>query len=123
MLGTNGKLYGATTFGGASNNGTIIAITQSGALTTLHNFCSFSGCAGGGNPQAGLVQASNGAFYGTIFKITANGTLTTVYNFCSAGYPCADGASPYAGPAEATDGNLYGATSTAAPTIAAHCSA
>jgi len=66
LQATNGDLYGTTEEGGANtcstNNGcgTIFKITASGALTTLYNFCSQSGCADGQYPVAGLVQATNG---------------------------------------------------------------
>jgi uncharacterized repeat protein (TIGR03803 family) len=57
--------------------------------TTPHTF---TGGTDGGDPEAGLVQASNGAFYGTtyfggangrgaIFKITPSGELTTLHSF------------------------------------------
>ena len=63
---TDGKLYGTTYEGGANVlNGTVFKITTSGTLTTLHNFCSLSGCTDGASPYAGLVQATNGDLYGT----------------------------------------------------------
>src|ERR1039457_5587044 len=54
---------------------------QIATLTTIHRFCSQSGCRDGAGPYAGLVQAANGNLYGTtphaganddgtIFKIT-----------------------------------------------------
>ena len=78
-----------------------------GALTTLYSF----GHSDGANPEAGLVQASDGNFYGTtygggadirgtIFEITPSGLLTTVYSFSY----------PEAGLIQANDGNLYGTT-------------
>src|ERR1019366_6378518 len=52
---TDGKLYGTTYEGGANVlNGTVFKITTSGTLTTLHNFCSLSGCTDGASPYAGL---------------------------------------------------------------------
>src|ERR1022692_4258854 len=62
---------------------------QIATLTTIHRFCSQSGCADDANPTAGLVQATNGDLYGTtsgfpngnngtVFKITPGGTLTTL---------------------------------------------
>lgn len=119
ILGVDGNLYG-TTFGGgtAKGFGTVFKITPSGALTTLHSFCTKSGCPDGQFPQTGLVQASNGNLYGTtisggaygdgtIFKITTSGTLTTLYNVCSQS-GCPDGNYLIAGLIQATDGNLYG---------------
>ena len=124
---TNGNFYGTTVYGG--NNvicdeffscGTVFKITPGGTLTTLHRFCSKSGCTDGAWPIAGLVQATDGNFYGTtyafgangygtVFKMTPGGTLTTLYIFCSKS-GCTDGANPYAGLVQDTNGNLYGTT-------------
>ena len=62
---TDGNFYGTTSSGGANGDGTVFKITPSGTLTTLYSFCSQSGCTDGANPDAGLVQATNGNFYGT----------------------------------------------------------
>jgi uncharacterized repeat protein (TIGR03803 family) len=62
---TDGDLYGRTEYGGANGYGAVFKITPSGTLTTLYSFCSQSGCTDGENPQAGLVQATDGSFYGT----------------------------------------------------------
>jgi uncharacterized repeat protein (TIGR03803 family) len=102
--------------GGANGDGTVFEITPSGTLTTLH---SFDG-ADGQEPEAGLVQATDGNFYGTtygggvnangtVFKITPGGTLTTLYSFCSQP-DCTDDRYPRAALVQATDGNLYGTT-------------
>ena len=118
VQGTDGNLYGTTLEGGAKGYGTVFKITPSGTLTTLHSFCSQSGCADGQFPQTGLVQATNRSLYGTtitggaygdgtIFKMTPTGTLTTLYNVCSQS-GCPDGNYLYAGLIQATDGNLYG---------------
>jgi uncharacterized repeat protein (TIGR03803 family) len=92
-------------------------------FTSLLNFDK----ADGANPNAGLVQGTDGNLYGTtvsggtgvycnpgpgcgtIFKITAGGSLTTLYNFCSHSN-CIDGNGPYAPLVQATDGNFYGMT-------------
>ncbi len=121
----NGDLYGTTIGGGANclslgGCGTIFKMTPSGTLTTLYSFCAQSGCPDGQQPQAGLVQASNGFLYGTttfggiygegtVFKITPSGSLTTIYSFCAQS-GCPDGDQPYPGLIQATDGNLYGTT-------------
>ncbi len=127
VQGADGNFYGTTWLGGSGAGvgvGTVFKITPSGALTTLYNFCSLSGCADGAGPTAGLVQATDGNFYGTtsgqtnegatgpgtIFKITSSGTLTTLYTFC-AQTNCTDGETPTAGLVQASDGNLYGTTS------------
>ena len=50
---------------GSHDQGTVFAITPSGSLTTLYNFCSQAGCADGANPVGGVIQGSDGNFYGT----------------------------------------------------------
>ena len=47
-------------------------ISTNGALTTLY---SFTGGNDGANPQAGLVQGSDGNFYGTTYGGGTNGSL------------------------------------------------
>ncbi len=124
--GSDGNFYG-TTGGGGDNQlptcggcGTVFRITGDGVLTTLHKFHSKDGY----DPQAALVQATDGNFYGTTlwggtgvhpvgtaFKMTADGVLTTIYTFCSqGGNYCTDGYFPAAPLIQATDGNLYGVT-------------
>jgi uncharacterized repeat protein (TIGR03803 family) len=116
-----GNLYGTTEEGGANGAGTVFKLTPSGTFTTLYTFCSKSGCKDGGNPEAALVQATDGNLYGTtlyggancvpdggcgtVFKITTGGALTTLHRFDEG-----DGANPYAALVQATDGNLYGTT-------------
>jgi uncharacterized repeat protein (TIGR03803 family) len=112
----SGNFYGTTAFGGANNQGTIFEITPGGILTTIYSFCPHLGCADGEEPEAGLIQATDGFFYGTtpsggansdgtVFKITTGGVLTTLHSFNGA-----DGKQPYAGLIQGTDGNLYGTT-------------
>ena len=73
VQGTDGKLYGATAFGGANLNGTLFAITTAGTLTTLYSFCAQTGCPDGNFPLAELVQGTNGRFYGTTSQGGSNG--------------------------------------------------
>jgi uncharacterized repeat protein (TIGR03803 family) len=59
----NGNLYGTTAGGGTNGGyGTVFQISSTGALTSLY---SFTGGNDGANPQAGLVQTSDGNLYGT----------------------------------------------------------
>jgi uncharacterized repeat protein (TIGR03803 family) len=124
---TDGNLYGTTSGGGANGTaglGTVFRLTVAGALTTLHSFDYYDGF----NPQAALIQGTDGNLYGTtaeggtgsactltgagcgtIFRITPTGTLTSLYSFCNEAN-CADGRWPYAGLLQATDGNFYGTT-------------
>jgi uncharacterized repeat protein (TIGR03803 family) len=118
ILGADGNFYGTTQAGGATNgNGTVFKLTRQGILTTLHSFCSETGCADGQYPYS-LVQGADGSFYGvtqnggsggvegygTVFKITSQGTLTTMHTF-----DLLDGADPTA-LMEGADGNFYGTT-------------
>jgi uncharacterized repeat protein (TIGR03803 family) len=116
----SGNFYGTTANGGASDAGTIFKITPNGTLTTLHNFCSQAGCADGSDPQAALIQATDGNFYGTtfyggddaggtVFKITPSGAFTTLHSFC-AQPGCPDGQYTYARLVQATNGDFYGTT-------------
>ena len=103
-----------------------LSIALSGALraqtfTTLTRFDGTNGA----NPQAGLVQATNGNLYGTtyyggatdcapfgcgtVFKISTTGTLSPLHSFCSES-GCTDGENPSAGLVQATNGYLYGTT-------------
>ncbi len=69
--GTDGSFYGTTLEGGNSNSecsnvgcGTIFKITPQGSLTTLYRFCAQTACEDGLQPDAGLLQATNGLLYG-----------------------------------------------------------
>ncbi len=121
LVQANGNFYGTTEAGGIGGFGTVYEITPTGQLTTLHNFCSLSGCTDGLNPSAGLLLASDGNLYGTtaggtgpngvfsfgtVFGMTLAGQLTTVHSFVKT-----DGAFPYGGLVEGSNGILYGATS------------
>ncbi len=110
--GSDGRLYGMTSGGGAYGYGTIFAVDRvSGAVTTLH---SFTGKDGAG-AYATLVQASDGRLYGTasgggasgagsVFAIDKSGSgFTLLHSFSKA-----DGAYPRAGLIQASDGYLYG---------------
>jgi uncharacterized repeat protein (TIGR03803 family) len=83
-------------------------------LNVIYNFTTANN--GGIDPQAGLVQGSDGNFYGTaydggiedgaVFKITPAGVLAA-----SASFYHTNGAHPYgAGLVQGTDGNFYGTT-------------
>ena len=116
VQGKNGNLYGTTYYGGAKNGGEVFQITAAGKLTTLHSFCSTSGCADGEYSYAVPVQGADGNFYGTtylggskddgtIFKMSPSGALTTLHSFAGT-----DGSQPLAGLAAGSDGNFYGTT-------------
>jgi uncharacterized repeat protein (TIGR03803 family) len=116
VLATDGSFYGTTIGGGANSLGTVFRITSLGAFSSV---MSFLGGNDGRDPQAPLVQDTNGNFYGTtfgggtnlfgaLFMITSNGVFTPLYSFTNG----QDGANPAGGLALGADGNLYGAAST-----------
>jgi uncharacterized repeat protein (TIGR03803 family) len=124
IIGSDGNIYGVTTYGGLSTNaadasgevgyGTVFQLTTNGTLTTLY---AFTGGNDGGNPLSPLTQANNGSFYGTtgiggtngygtIFLVTANGLFASIYSFIGFG----DGSNPTGALVQGGDGNLYGTT-------------
>jgi uncharacterized repeat protein (TIGR03803 family) len=118
VQGIDGNFYGTTFYGGTNGYGTVFEITPEGALTTLYSFCTYTNCTDGANPNAGLVQATDGNLYGstqwggvnndgTIFKISLAGKLTTLHSFGGS-----DGEAANGGLVQGTDGNFYGTTVT-----------
>jgi len=116
MQGRDGNFYGTAYGGGTNGAGTVFMITPQGALTTLWQFG--SGATNGANPEAGLVQGSDGNFYGTTqnggtngagtaFRISPQGSLTTIWQF---GSTATDGNTPRARLVQGSDGNFYGTT-------------
>jgi uncharacterized repeat protein (TIGR03803 family) len=114
IQGSDGNFYGTTEVGGANNQGTVFKVTPAGVETVLHSFGSGSD---GDQPDAGLIQGSDGNFYGTtklggansagtVFKITAAGAETVLHSFGSG----SDGATPIASLIQGSDGNFYGTT-------------
>lgn len=84
-------LYGTTTEGGSSNNGTIFKLSSGGSETILHNF---GGSPDGSYPMAGVAIDKAGNLYGTTFhggngspgvgvayKIDTAGNETLLYTF------------------------------------------
>ena len=82
---TDGNLYGTTFQGGTNcpsgNCGTIFEITPEGTLETLYSFCAQTNCVDGADPEAGLIQATDGNFYGTTSAGGAPGNYGTVFRF------------------------------------------
>jgi uncharacterized repeat protein (TIGR03803 family) len=70
IQGSDGNLFGTTDsvqgcLPGAC--GGVFKITLQGIVTTIHTFCTSTGCPDGANPQAPLLQATDGTFYGSTF--------------------------------------------------------
>jgi uncharacterized repeat protein (TIGR03803 family) len=91
VIGNDGNLYGTTVFGGANNNnGTVYQLQTFGTLQTLYSFCSKANCTDGANPEAPLLQGSDGTFYSTTSFGGASG-LGTAYKLSTippSGYGC-----------------------------------
>jgi len=111
-----GNFYGTTSYGGASNHGTVFKMTASGTETVLH---SFTGKSDGALPYGSLIRDKTGNLYGTtyfsgtsgygtLFKVTRNGTATVLHRFAGG---AKDGALPYyTGLLMDKSGNVYGVT-------------
>jgi uncharacterized repeat protein (TIGR03803 family) len=100
IQGADGNLYG-TTYAGALGFGTIFKIT-SFQLTTLYQFTNEGD---GQQPEAPLLQATDGNFYGTAsghaFKVSPAGAFTSLGPLPLSGYSEA----PLI---QASNGNIYG---------------
>jgi uncharacterized repeat protein (TIGR03803 family) len=65
LTNVNGKLYGTTSYGGATNGGEVFTLDPStDTLNVVYSFCQQQKCADGGFPEAGLVNVK-GTLYGT----------------------------------------------------------
>jgi len=113
VQGSDSNFYGTTFNGGTNGVGTVFKINSKGVLTSMHSFTNGNE---GANPQAGLLQGSDGKFYGTtslggtnyagtVFKISTNGALTS-YLFTGGNH----GSEPVAGLVRGSNGNFYGTT-------------
>jgi uncharacterized repeat protein (TIGR03803 family) len=124
LILSGNTLYGTTSWGGTTSDGTVFKVNTDGTdFTTLHTF---TGGSDGGWPFSALISSGN-AFYGTatgggdwgngtLFKINPDGTgFTTLYSFSSnsvnplGAYTNADGIEPTADLVLSTN-TLYGTT-------------
>lgn len=112
---SSGNLYGVTSGGGASGDGTIFELVQPGRWTfeSLYNFSDSPGT----EPNGGLILDETGNLYGTTFsggafdggvafKLSLSGgawVATNLHDFASA-----DGLEPNGGLVFDSNGNLYG---------------
>ena len=108
VSGSDGFLYGSTTYGAFSGYGTVFQIDPSGRVTTLHDFLPSDG----GNSGSRLAVGPDG-FYGTssggtdglVYRVKRDGTFEIVHAFTGA-----DGSQPYGGVILGSDGWFYGTT-------------
>lgn len=115
LLGSDGALYGTAESGGSGGFGTIYTLARDGSgFTVLHHF---TAPATGTRPNAGLIEASDGALYGTtrfggtngagmVYSIARDGSGYTIVHK----WDGANGAWPAAELLQGLDGALYGAT-------------
>ncbi len=112
LLPVNGDLYGMTSGGGTSGNGTVFKVSASGKHQVIYNF---SGGTDGASPRGGLIDVAGTLYgttrsgggtsgYGTVFKVSTSGTEHVIYKFNGT-----DGANPYVGLTN-VGGKLYGTT-------------
>jgi len=113
------RLYGATSYGGTNNLGTVFSFKlPHGPETVLYSFCSQSNCADGKQPYeyASLIDV-NGTLYGTtnyggasnkgaVYSLNLNGNIETVLHSFGGGM---DGANPFSAVLD-VGGTLYGTT-------------
>ena len=121
-----GNLFGVTSWGGATNHGSVFEIRTTGPGTwspTPVALYSFTGGSEGAMPVAGLIMDSQGNLFGTtawngtgnvgtIFELKSTGpdtwstTLTTLYAFTGG----TDGNYPNSALIMDAEGNLFGTT-------------
>jgi uncharacterized repeat protein (TIGR03803 family) len=122
IQGTDGNLYGTTSFGGAMSLacppggcGVAFRLTTAGVETVLYSFAAAS--SSDGTVPASLIEGTDGNFYGltsqggtanggTVFKLTPAGAETVLHSFAGG----SDGATPEASMVQGSDGNFYGTT-------------
>ena len=120
-LDSAGNLYGTTSAGGSSSNGTVYELSPSGGGWTEKTLHSFQRLPDGGSPYAGLIFDRSGNLYGatqyggsggggTVYELSPSGgswTYTVLYDLVGSGGGHAKG--PVANLVMDGAGNLYGA--------------
>jgi uncharacterized repeat protein (TIGR03803 family) len=117
----DGLLYGTTVYGGASGDGTVFKVSETGKETVLHNFA--GGATDGEYPYAGITLDAMGNLYGdtfqggpsnwgTVFELSTkkdstgrSSRMTLLHSFTGL-----KGGGPYGGVTRVA-GHIYGTTS------------
>jgi uncharacterized repeat protein (TIGR03803 family) len=117
-LGSDGRFYGAATYGGALHFGTVFAMDKRGTLEVLH---SFDANVDGQYPSTTLLSARDGHLYGTVryggvsqcgslFRVSpSTGAYEVMRPFAVLGRRT-EGCHPAGAMAEGLDGWIYGTT-------------
>ena len=120
VLGSDGRLYGTTQYGGRHGAGVLYQLDEKGCERVLYTFDFFTDN-GYGQPTGDVIRDSAGNFYGTTFigqadvdygygvayKVDKAGHATVLHNFTGG----ADGGNPYGGVILDAKGNVYGTAS------------
>ncbi len=126
LVEASGDLFGTTSAGGTTGNGTVYEFSPSGSTYVEKVVYNFGGGTNGSMPNSSLVGDSNGVLYGvtqyggscnasssgcgTVFRLVPSGskyTEQTIYRFHG---PPADGFLPIGKLLVDAGGNLYGTT-------------
>ena len=115
--GSDGALYGSTTFGGGAAAGTLFTIAKNGSgYAILHRF---TNSASGSNATARLLEGADGRLYGTavfagpqgggtVFALNKTGSgFTLLHSFVGTGVTLRN---PRGALTQGPDGSLYGTT-------------
>ncbi|HWA35980.1 MAG TPA: choice-of-anchor tandem repeat GloVer-containing protein [Cyclobacteriaceae bacterium] len=115
-LAPNGKLYGVTEKGGATNDGVIYEIDPGTSVFTRR--ASFESGVTGAVPIGQMINATNGKLYGLTYEGGSNnagtiyefdptpGTITKKFDFNAS----SSGSSPYGSLVQIPNGKMYGLT-------------
>ncbi len=125
IQGKDGKLYGATGFGGANGNGNLYKVTTAGVHTGLHDFnnATDGGCNSGSFPVVNLTQVTDGSLYGvnyaggpgcgSIYKLTSANVFTAFLMPVDN----SDGCQLYSALIQNTNGLVYGTAGSGGGTL------
>lgn len=121
LMDSAGNLYGATSGGGTTNNGTVFELVNGSGTYTEKLLYSFAGPPNDGKFPTGLVMDSSGNLYGTtITGVTSVNCCGTVFELVNSSgnytekilysFTSADGTYPYGAPILDPPNKLYGAS-------------
>jgi len=119
---SDNNLYGTATAGGTNGSGTLFKISLGGSFQLVYTFSALDAYgenSEGSDPEAALIQGTNGILYGTAYAGGSNG-FGTVFAYSVAQSQMTslhslqksiDGANPMAALVQGKDGGFYGTTS------------